>query len=61
MNKMEMQIFLLNLELNKVNEWLRLNKLSLNINKTKYMLFKTIKRKVATSLLLKINNTNISV
>ena len=51
--------FLINIELNKVSEWLKLNKLSHNINKTKYMLFKTTRRKVATSPLVKIDNTNI--
>ena len=36
----------LNEELNLINDWFKLNKLSLNINKTKAMLFHTAKRKV---------------
>ena len=29
----------INIELDKINEWLKVNKLSLNIGKSKYMLF----------------------
>ena len=55
----EQNEFIINIELNKVSKWIKLNKLSLNINKTKYILFKTTRRKGATSPLLKIDNTNI--
>ena len=34
-----------NIELNKISEWLKLNRLTLNVQKTKYMLFKTSKKK----------------
>ena len=36
----------INNELAKVCDWLKLNKLSLNVSKTKYMIFHTIQRKV---------------
>ena len=48
----------INIELNKISVWLKLNRLSLNIQKTKYMLFKTSKKKVQ-SLLLQMDNTII--
>ena len=41
----------INIELNKISEWLKLNRLTLNVQKTKYMLFKTSKKKVQTLLL----------
>ena len=37
--------FSINVELHKISEWLELGKLSLNLNKTKYILFKTARRK----------------
>ena len=38
--------FSVNIELHKINEWLKLNTLSLNLDKTKYiMLFKMARRK----------------
>ena len=36
----------LNLELSKVNDWLAVNKLSLNIKKTKFMIFHTSKKNI---------------
>ena len=36
----------LNSELSKVNDWLAVNKLSLNIKKTKFMIFHTSKKKI---------------
>ena len=41
----------INIELNKISEWLKLNRLTLNVQKTKYMLFRTSKKKVQTPLL----------
>ena len=38
----------INIELNKISEWLKLNRLTLNVQKTKYMLFKTSKKKPNT-------------
>ena len=49
---------LINQELFKINEWLEINKLSLNIAKTKYMLFHMHNKKVNT-LTPKIINTII--
>ena len=33
----------INYELTRINEWLALNKLNLNINKTKYIIFQTMR------------------
>ena len=44
------------IELNKISEWLKLNRLTLNVQNTKYMLFKTSKKKVQTLLLQMDNN-----
>ena len=48
----------INAELLKLWEWLCANKLSLNIAKTKYMVFHTNKRNVIYPN-LKVNNNNI--
>ena len=47
----------INCELNKVNLWLKANKLSLNVTKTKYIFFH--KRKTLSSITLSINNAKI--
>ena len=51
----------INLELHKISEWMRVNKLSLNISKTKYMIFRYSQRSPNTipKLHLKIENTTI--
>ena len=49
---------LINDELLKINEWLKINKLSLNIAKSKYMTFQRTNKNVQT-LALKIDNINI--
>ena len=49
----------INTELSKVNNWLVSNKLSLNINKTKFMLFHEAHKHVP-HLHLHINNNEIS-
>jgi len=48
----------INTELEKINEWLKVNKLSLNVNKTKFMIFHTPQKRVPT-LLLKIEGVVI--
>ena len=48
----------LNTELNKVNEWLKMNKLSLNIKKSKYKIHK-LRNKRLIPFLLKIDETRI--
>ena len=50
---------IINTELGKVNNWLVSNKLSLNINKTKYMLFHKALKHVS-HLHLHMNNNEIS-
>ena len=50
----------INLELNKVNDWLAVNKLSLNIKKTKFMLFHTRQTNISQYVPnLKIGNDKI--
>ena len=46
----------INIELNKISVRLKLNRLTLNVQKTKYMLFKMSKKKVQTLLLQMDNN-----
>ena len=48
----------INNELSKISEWLSSNKLSLNIRKTKFMVFQTTQRRVDYPV-LKLNNVNI--
>ena len=50
---------LINDELEKVNKWLKLNKLSLNVDKTKIMLFH--KRRSVTPIQFSMNNRIIDV
>ena len=49
---------LINEELSKVIEWLKINKLSLNKNTSKYMIFHMPKKEIQI-LTFKIDNTNI--
>ncbi len=46
------------MELDHINEWLKCNQLSLNIGKSKYMIFHNPKKKV-NNLQIKIENTYI--
>ena len=46
-------------EINKVSEWLNVNKLSLNIKKTKFVLFRSPNRKPKQELKLSINDENM--
>ena len=46
-------------EINKVTEWLNVNKLSLNITKTKFILFRSINKKPNHDVKITINNMNI--
>ena len=48
----------INSELDKISIWLKLNKLSLNIPKTKYMIFHTVNKRIP-KLTLEIENTTI--
>ncbi len=51
----------INIELTKITDWLKINKLSLNEDKTKYMVFHTPQRNMALyeSLSIKMNNLPI--
>ena len=48
----------INKELYKITDWLKLNKLSLNINKTKFTIFH-MKTKAINPLNIKIENINL--
>lgn len=48
----------INHELSKISEWLKLNKLSINLTKTKYMIFHTINKRIP-NLEIKIDDTII--
>ena len=50
----------LNNELSKVHSWLCANKLSLNINKSNFVLFHPIQRKLPKSVTLFINNQSLT-
>ena len=51
---------IINMELAKINEWLEINKLSLNVTKTKFMVFHTQqKHRAIKTPVPKINNTTI--
>ena len=52
-------IELMNNELAKIVEWLNSNKLSLNIEKTQYMIFRSVRRKILHHNNVKINNTDV--
>ena len=46
-------------EINKISTWLYVNKLSINITKTKFILFKTKKKKLNYKIEISKNNQNI--
>jgi uncharacterized membrane protein len=46
-------------EINKVAEWLNVNKLSLNTNKTKFILFRSSNKKPKYDFKISINDKNI--
>ncbi len=51
---------IINMELSKINEWLEINKLSLNIAKSKFMVFHTQrKHRAVKPPVPKINNTKL--
>ena len=47
-------------EIEKFSEWFKANKLSLNLHKTKYMLFKPKQKKEKMNINLFINNYGIT-
>ena len=44
------------IEINKISDWLIVNKLSINIKKTKFVLFKSPKKRLNHSVTISINN-----
>ena len=53
---LDMLIGKMNEELVKISTWLQLNKLSLNLTKTNFMLFKSSRKKVTKTLDIKIKD-----
>ena len=51
----------MNIELLKVVDWLKINKLSLNIKKTHFIIFRRRKEKIVLSKSLKINNVDVDM
>ena len=49
----------MNQELRKITSWLSTNKLSLNVKKTHFMIFKTKRKKLNQTLSIEINNQKI--
>ena len=49
----------LNIELEKVSQWLYANKLSLNIDKTSFVVFHSPQRRIVHNMNLRISNTSI--
>ena len=49
----------INDELTKINDWLKVNKLSLNVAKTKFMTFHTVQKKKIPNINLKLNDIQI--
>lgn len=49
----------INTELNKLYDWLISNQLTLNLKKTKYIIFHSNRKNINTSIEIKINNINI--
>ena len=50
-----------NIELQKVNDWLAVNKLSLNVKKTKFMLFHTTQKKNIANIIPKLKIGNVLI
>ena len=59
LNSYDPDIHTINLELSKIYDWLAVNKLSLNLRKTKYMLFHHHNKKLPNNISLQINSTEI--
>ena len=49
------------MELSKINEWLEINKLSINVDKTKYMIFHNRQRKLDMYDQLKLSINNLPI
>ena len=54
------QCIKVNNELSNIPEWLCANRLSLNTDKTNYILFHTVQKHITDSFSLKLNNKQIS-
>ena len=52
-------IITINNELDRIHHWLTYNKLSLNVNKTKFMIFHNRHKEILTEYTFKINNMDI--
>ena len=59
LNSYDPDMHTINIELSKIYDWLAVNKLSLNLRKTKYMLFHHQNKKLPNNISLQINSTEI--
>ena len=50
---------MLNVELAKLSEWFKANKLSINVSKSKYMIFKSRQKRLTVDLSIKVNNSKL--
>ncbi len=50
---------IINTEPAKISKWFQINKLSLNLSKTKFIVFMTKSKKLVPELKVKIDNTDI--
>ena len=48
-----------NIEIQKISWWLKINKLSLNIKKTNYIIFKSKQKLISYKLNIKVDNIKI--
>ena len=51
---------IIQIEINKIAEWLSINKLSINTSKTKFILFRSHNKKQKLNTTIIINNENIT-
>ena len=50
---------MINVELPKLSEWFKANKLSINVSKSKYMIFKPRQKRLTVDLSIEVNNSEV--
>ena len=50
---------MINVELAKLSEWFKANKLSINVSKSKYTIFKSRQKRLTVDLSMKVNNSKL--
>jgi len=51
---------IMNQELEKINVWVKVNKLAVNVSKTKYIIFRPSKKRIHESVTIRLNNETIN-